>query len=283
MTTVADRVIVPLSLKGGAGKTTWAVSLAVNIASEHPELRVGLWDLDTTNPSCATALGIEEAHAQVRPDQIEPVMYAPNLAVMSVAFMLPKADQPILFNESMKTKVIRQIMDSVAFGHIDVLVVDTPPTQSRELQEILALFDHSKLEMVFITQPSALTENAVRKSLRYLKEEGLPLKGLICNMNGLICAQCGHHNILFVPGSMTPEALASKYGVPFLGSVPIGEDQNGNILTGPRFREVAGRVMTGRTVRFKRKKGKIPFIKKAMAFLKMLRRVNSDARTAKRK
>jgi len=270
-------VIVILSLKGGSGKSTLACSLAYYL-SEKLQRKVAIWDLDITSPSVPKILGISGKEIQVTKNAIIPVSYSENLKVLSIDFFLPAADQPIIFKGIRKASVIEQFLQTVDFGDAEYLIMDTPPTTSEELLTILELFNRDELNIVFITQPSEISNNSVIKSMRYLKEKGYPMKGIVSNMSSAICPHCHEEFNLFPNGGKSVEELSAEYGIPFLGSIPIGGEMNGSLLASEQFNRVAEHIINDKPVRYKPSRGKIGALDKLMMAFRIKRNLNKLAR-----
>ncbi len=272
----AKQILMIVSLKGGVGKSSLSTSLAVYLA-EALGYNVGLWDLDITSPSVPKILACQGEELTVGIGMIEPYQWSEKLKVMSVDFLLPETDQPILFHGDDKASLIRQFLKSTDFGKVDYLVLDTPPTTSEELMTILSLFRVSKLNIIFITQPSEVSENGVIKSVRFLTDRGYPVKGIVTNMDGMVCTECDHHNTLFKEG-MGVEAIAEKYDIPFLGGIPIGDGmiEETNILNGPKFVEVADNIMKTAPVVHEEKYAPKSLGEKAIIGMKGLRKLKKE-------
>lgn len=267
----AVQVIMFLSLKGGVGKSTLSSSFA-NYISEVLGFPTALWDLDITSPSCPRIFGISGHDIEVR-DKIIPVQFSKNLKILSIDFFLPSSDQPIIFKGVRKASVIEQFLKTVDFGDVKYLVLDTPPTTSEELLTILELFERDRIEMVFVTQPSDISNNSVQKSVRYLKEKGYKIKGILSNMSTAECPQCHHKFSLFDNRGETVEQIATRYGIPYLGDIPAGEKKSdkGAFLVGDNFKAVADKILSTESIQFKPTFGKIGALDKLMLAMSLKR------------
>lgn len=268
-------IIMILSLKGGVGKSTLAASLAYYIA-ETLKLKTAIWDLDITSPSVPKILGISLRDIQVTKDAIIPVQHSENLKVLSLDFFLPAADQPIIFKGVRKASIIEQFLKTVDFGGTKYLILDTPPTTSEELLTILELFDRSKINIVFVTQNSSISNNSVIKSIRYLKEKGYPIKGVVCNMSTVICSHCLRETQLFYDGGRSVEELAAEYGIPYLGSIPVGERMDKALLAGDHFYRVAEKIIRDKPVQYAPTRGKIGSLDKLMLAFDIRRKLKEE-------
>jgi len=222
--------------------------------------------MDITGTSCAKILNLQDKEINVDSESIHPVAFSDNLLVMSTEFLLPDMDQPILFDGNKKASMIQQFITCVDFGKLEYLFIDTPPTTSEEILTIMKLLEHKQMEVVFVSQPSDVSDNAVQKSIRYLKEEGMNISGLIANMDGHICTECGHHDKLFIHDDMTSVELAEKYSIPFLGGVPTGLMTKGPkgemVLRDKQFQQIAHKIITNKPAKNKKKFGKVSIFKK---------------------
>jgi ATP-binding protein involved in chromosome partitioning len=211
---IQHKVIV-LSGKGGVGKSTVAVNLAVSLA--HVGRRVGLLDVDIHGPSVPTMLGLEGAPIQVRGDTIIPVQ-ASDVRVMSIGFLLRSPDEAVIWRGPMKMGVIKQFLKDVEWGDLDYLVIDAPPGTGDEPLSVCQLIEDADGAVVVAT-PQEVALAAIRKSINFCRQLDLPVLGVVENMSELICPKCGEIVDLF--GSGGAERMAEEMGVPFLGRVPI--------------------------------------------------------------
>jgi len=215
------RIILVLSGKGGVGKSTVAVNLAV--ALRDAGHRVGLLDVDVHGPSVPTMLGLEGASIPRDPEGLKPLS-AGGLRVMSVAFLLTGQDEALIWRGPMKMKLIKQFIRDVAWGDLDYLIVDAPPgTGDEPLTVCQVLAPHGA---VVVTSPQRVAAVDVRRAVTFCRQLQVPILGVIENMSGFTCPRCGEQVAIFRKGG--GRALAEEMGIPFLGELPldpgIGED-----------------------------------------------------------
>lgn len=209
--------IVVLSGKGGVGKSTVAVNLAVALAEQG--LEVGLLDIDLHGPSVPRMLRLEGSPLQSGFDgSIEPVPYTMNLRVMSIGFFLNSDHQAVIWRGPRKYSMIKQLLADVEWGDLDYLVVDAPPGTGDEPLAVLELLGDID-GAVIVTTPQQLAVIDVRKSVYFCRELGCRVLGLIENMSESVCPHCGGTLAFFSRGG--GRALADEVGVPFLGSIPL--------------------------------------------------------------
>lgn len=215
MARIAHKVVV-LSGKGGVGKSTVAVNMAVALAERG--LRVGLLDIDLHGPSVPKMLHLEGSPIRDHCGAALPVPFTQNLQVMSIGFFLQSDDQAIIWRGPRKFSMIKQLLADVEWGELDCLVVDAPPGTGDEplaLLELLGAIDGA----VVVTTPQQLSITDVRKSIAFCRELRCRVLGIVENMSGLVCPHCGGMVEVFTSGG--GEALAAEVGVPFLGAVPM--------------------------------------------------------------
>jgi len=207
--------IVVLSGKGGVGKSTIAVSLAA--AASRAGLSVGLLDIDVHGPSVPTLAGIEGQRPIVLGETLIPIEVG-GVKVMSLGLLLGDRDQALIWRGPMKAKVIEQLLRDVEWGDLDLLVVDAPPGTGDEPLAICQLLGDLD-GAVIVTTPQDVAIAAVRKSVAFCRQLGLPVLGVVENMSAMVCPACGHLNSVF--GSGAGEAMATQMHVPFLGRIPM--------------------------------------------------------------
>ncbi len=218
---LADRLsrirhkVMVLSGKGGVGKSTVAVNIARALADAGR--RVGLLDVDVHGPSVPRMLGLQGQGVQLQNETIVPVTAA-GLKVLSLGFMLPERDAPVIWRGPMKMNVIRQFLSDTAWGDLDYLVIDSPPGTGDEPLSVAQLVEGAD-GAVLVTTPQEVALADVRKSINFCRQLGLPVLGVVENMSGFACPACGEVTDLFGAGG--GERMAAEMGVPFLGRVPI--------------------------------------------------------------
>ncbi len=210
--------ILVMSGKGGVGKSTVAVNLAVELSLQGKT--VGLLDIDLHGPSIPTMLGLAGRTVTADGEEIFPVIVG-SLRVMSVGFLLPADDNPVIWRGPMKAGVIDQFLTQVEWGELDCLVVDLPPGTGDEPLSICQLMD-DVTGAVVVTTPQAVATIDVRKCVRFCQRLEVPLLGVIENMSGFICPHCGETTeILCRPGKAEEwDAM----GAPFLGRIPMAPE-----------------------------------------------------------
>ena len=209
-------VILVLSGKGGVGKSTVSVNLAFALSSHG--YKVGLLDLDIHGPNIPKMLGLEKHQLSSFGQLIEPVRVTGNLAVISMAFLLPDVSTPIIWRGPMKMSVIHQFLEEVNWGPLDFLVVDLPPGTGDEALTISQLAPNVR-GAVIVTTPQDVATLDSKKAITFVQKLGLRVIGVVENMSGMVCPHCHEEIDLFGKGG--GKKIADEFGVPFLGSIPI--------------------------------------------------------------
>lgn len=213
------RKYVVMSGKGGVGKSTVAVNLALALAREGKG-RVGLLDIDLHGPSIPRMLDLEGKRMDTTPEgRFVPVAAGP-LDVVSVGFVLDAPDTAVILRGPMKIGLIRQFVAQVEWGKPDALVVDVPPgTGDEPLTMCQLLRGDPGASAVIVTTPQRVSEEDVSKSVDFCNKLPMPVAGLVENMSGFVCPHCGGVTEVFASGA--GERLAAEYGIPFLGKIPL--------------------------------------------------------------
>jgi Mrp family chromosome partitioning ATPase len=208
--------IIVMSGKGGVGKSTVSVNMAMALAMRG--YNVGILDADIHGPNIPKMLNIEDAQIQGDQEGLFPVEVTPHLKVMSMAFLLENRDSPIVWRGPMKMGAIRQFVADVKWGELDFLIVDLPPGTGDEPLTVAQLMPEAD-GAVIVTTPQDVALLDSRKSVTFSRALKIPVLGIVENMSGLICPHCGTEIDLFKKGG--GEKAAIDMGVPFLGRVPI--------------------------------------------------------------
>lgn len=207
-----------MSGKGGVGKSTVAVNLALSLAAKG--FRVGLVDVDIHGPSIPTMLNLPNVTVMNAADGIQPVILGDmfSLEVMSIGFLLNKPDDPVVWRGPLKNSLIEQFLNDVAWGPLDYLIIDCPPGTGDEPLSVAQQLKE-RAEAVLVTTPQAVSTADVSRSINFCRQLSMPVVGLVENMSGFVCPNCHATTDIFRTGG--GKMLAERYDIPFLGSIPI--------------------------------------------------------------
>lgn len=216
MSNITYKLLV-MSGKGGVGKTSVAVNLALGLAEKG--FKVGILDTDLHGPNIAKMLGVEGEKMYSQDEKtIEPLEVLPNLKAVSLAFSGNDSDTPIIWRGPLKIGVIRQFLADVNWGDLDYLVIDSPPGTGDEPLTVCQLIPELSGSVV-VTTPQEVAILDSRKSVNFARQIKVPMLGIIENMSGFICPHCGERVDIFGTGG--GEEAAKEMSVPFLGRIPI--------------------------------------------------------------
>ncbi|MES2667039.1 MAG: Mrp/NBP35 family ATP-binding protein [Pseudomonadota bacterium] len=211
-----DRIIAIASGKGGVGKSTVSSNLAVALARQGR--RVGLLDADIYGPSQPRMMGVSRRPASPDGKIIEPLV-AHGVTMMSIGLML-KDDEAVIWRGPMIMGALQQLLGQVAWGRLDVLIIDLPPGTG-DIQ--LTLCQRTQLTgAIVVSTPQDVALLDARKALDMFVKLKTPVLGLIENMSTYICQNCGHEEHIFGHGGVAAEA--ARLGLPFLGELPLSLD-----------------------------------------------------------
>jgi ATP-binding protein involved in chromosome partitioning len=207
-------IVAVSSGKGGVGKTTVAVNLAVSLALDGA--RVGLMDMDVYGPNVPLMLGCAEAKPEVDGNKLIPIE-AYGVKLMSMAVLQP-GDKPMIVRGPILHGLVKQFLTDVKWGELDYLIVDMPPGTG-DVQLSLAQLVPVQ-GAVLVTTPQEVAVMDVRRALRMFETVAVPVLGVVENMSYFIAPDTGVRYNIFGEGG--GQKLAEQYGVPFLGAVPLG-------------------------------------------------------------
>lgn len=213
-TAASPRMIAISSGKGGVGKSTITANIAVAMADAG--LRVGVVDADIYGPSIPRMLGIAAEKPAMSPDQKVVPAEAHGVKVMSMA-MLSDDDSPAILRGPMVTKYLQMFVRQVEWGALDVLLLDLPPGTG-DIQLTLAQA-FPLTGAVVVSTPQDVSLKIARRGLRMMEQVKVPILGVIENMSGFTCPECGTVTHIFHQGG--GEVIARELGVDFLGKVPL--------------------------------------------------------------
>ena len=206
-------VIAVASGKGGVGKSTVSVNLALGLAQQG--LKVGILDLDLYGPSIPLMLGITGAQAAVEDGRLAPVPVK-GIKALSVGILMG-SEKALIWRGPLVMKAVRQLLHDVAWAPLDVLVLDLPPgtgdVQITMVQEV------PLAGAVVVTTPQDVALADAIKAVDMFRTTKVPVLGIVENMSYFLCPDCGARHEIFGHGSVKP--LCTRLGVPYLGELPL--------------------------------------------------------------
>jgi ATP-binding protein involved in chromosome partitioning len=207
--------LVVMSGKGGVGKSSVAVTLALSLARRGN--KVGLMDVDLHGPNVLRMLGLKQpldlSHAQFA---LPPELFD-NLKVISVEAVMRDREMAVIWRGPLKHQLIRQFISEIEWGDLDYLVVDSPPGTGDEPMSVAQTIPEA--QAIIVTTPQEISLADVRKSLNFCEKINMKVLGIVENMSGYACPHCGQDLPLFKTGGGARTAQAAK--VPFLGALPF--------------------------------------------------------------
>jgi ATP-binding protein involved in chromosome partitioning len=202
------------------GKSTVTVNLAVAFAIHGHANRVGILDADIHGPSVPKILGLAGQRLQAGPPGVFPVLGSLGIKVVSMDFLLPDENAPVIWRGPLKMTAIRQFLSDIVWGELDILLIDLPPGTGDEPLSVAQLLPEMD-GVIIVTIPSEVSQIVVKKAVTFSRRLGMPIIGVIENMSGFVCPNCGAKVDIFQSGGGMK--IAEELSIPFLGSIPIDQ------------------------------------------------------------
>lgn len=212
------RKFIVMSGKGGVGKSSTAVNLAIALSRRGN--RVGILDVDLHGPDIPRMLGLSERPDVGSDQRLIPLRYSDNLKAVSMESFLPNADDAVIWRGPLKYSAIQQFLGRVDWGDLDFLIIDAPPGTGDEPLTVAQTIRDAKA--IIVTTPQEVSLADVRKSISFCRKLDLEIFGIIENMSGFTCPHCGEAIDLFGQGG--GEKTAAAAGIRFLGKIPFDRD-----------------------------------------------------------
>ncbi len=212
-------IIAVASNKGGVGKSLVAANVAAALSLMGA--KVGLLDADVYGPNVPQLFGMEDRRAMAMQGKIEPIDidiggHHP-LKVMSVGFLLPDKEAPVVWRAPIVNKLMREFFESVTWGELDYLIVDMPPGTGDIQLNLVQLIPHSTA--VFVTTPSDVALSDVYKGIAMFQKTNTPVLGIVENMSYFVCPNCKTQHFIFSKNGA--EKIKEKFGLKILGKIPL--------------------------------------------------------------
>lgn len=209
--------IAIISGKGGVGKSTVTANLAMAFAMDGN--KIGVLDADIHGPCIPKMLGLKGQKLKGdKKGEFSPVTGSLGIKVASMDFLLENDETPVIWRGPLKMRLIQQFISDIAWGELDYLFVDLPPGTGDEPLSVMQLIPDMD-GVVIVTMPSEVSEAVVKKSVTFARQVGVPVIGIVENMSGFVCPECGKKIDIFKSGG--GKRITQKLDVPYLGTIPI--------------------------------------------------------------
>ncbi|HOT32618.1 MAG TPA: Mrp/NBP35 family ATP-binding protein [Petrotogaceae bacterium] len=225
MKNISHKIVV-MSGKGGVGKSTVAVNLAVALALEGR--KVGLLDIDLHGPDVVRMLGGDSAKPYQVGNDVQPPEIN-GIKVISTSQFLKDETSPIVWRGPLKTSAILEFLGDIAWGELDYLIMDCPPGTGDELLTVFQNFKDIDGTLI-VTTPSVVSQDDVEKAINFSKMMNVNILGLVENMSYFVCEKCGEKHYIF--GQDGGKTLAEKYNLELLQEIPINKIIRSNMDKG---------------------------------------------------
>lgn len=204
-----------MSGKGGVGKTSVSVNIAIALANRG--FQVGVMDVDLHGPDVPRMLGLRGMVGAGANEKLAPIAYSDHLKAISIESLMPNKDDAVIWRGPLKHSAISQFISDVDWGDLDFLIVDSPPGTGDEPLSVAQTI--SDCRPLIVTTPQEVALWDIRKSINFCKKIERELFGLVENMSGYVCPHCGKTVELFGTGG--GEKTAKEFGINFLGRIPF--------------------------------------------------------------
>jgi len=221
-----DNVIMVMSGKGGVGKTTVAVNLAVALALEGR--KVGLLDVDLHGPDVVRMLGGKQAKVSAMAGEIIPPEIH-GIKVISISQFLDNDSDAVIWRGPLKAGAIMQFIGDVAWGKLDYLIIDAPPGTGDEPLTVFQNVEKIKGALI-VTSPSIVSQDDVERAITFVKKMNKEIIGIVENMSYFICPNCKAKHFIFGEGG--GKTLADKYNLELLAQIPLDSTIRENMDAG---------------------------------------------------
>jgi ATP-binding protein involved in chromosome partitioning len=214
---IKKKVII-LSGKGGVGKSTVSVNVALGLAKNG--YKVGILDVDIHGPSIAKMLGIEDKKLLVAKSQKfpAPIRVNDNLYAMSIANLISNPDEPIIWRGPIKIGVIKQFMQDINWPELDFLIIDSPPGTGDEPLSVVQTLN--KVDgAIIVSTPQDIALLDARKTIKFSQKMDVPILGIVENMSTFACPHCGEAIDIFA--GLGIEKAAKDFDVEIIGKIPL--------------------------------------------------------------
>ncbi|MFO7838182.1 MAG: Mrp/NBP35 family ATP-binding protein [Desulfosalsimonadaceae bacterium] len=203
-----------MSGKGGVGKTSVSVNIAIALANKG--YRTGIMDVDLHGPDVPRMLGLRGMVGSGN-EKLVPISYSDTLKAISIESLMPNKDDAVIWRGPLKHSAISQFISDVDWGELDFLIIDSPPGTGDEPLSVAQTI--SDCRPIIVTTPQEVALWDIRKSINFCKKIERDLFGLVENMSGYVCPHCGKAVDLFGTGG--GEKTATEFGINFLGRIPF--------------------------------------------------------------
>ena len=207
--------LIVMSGKGGVGKTSTSVNLAIALSNKG--FKVGIMDVDLHGPDVPRMLGLTGMLGVGSNQKLVPMKFSEHLGVVSIESLTPSKDDAIIWRGPIKFSAIQQFIGQVDWGNLDFLIIDSPPGTGDEPLTVAQTIPDAKA--VIVTTPQEVSLADVRKSINFCRTVKVEMLGVVENMSGFTCPHCGE--VLDPFGTGGGERTAKESGIRFLGRIPF--------------------------------------------------------------